>query len=139
VTNCCCCCCCCRIQANRTSRFWYGFFRARLERPAAGRRPACDCAGQPGQPVAEAGRLKKIRTKLKKFSRLKITYPEKSCLKINYPEKSCLKIYDPELLDPIARTRGPFLTSPLAPRGEICPLREIFTPSFTPRSERSIV
>jgi hypothetical protein len=29
--------------------------------------------------------------------------------------------------------RGPFLTSPLAPRGEICPLGGMFTPSFTPR------
>jgi hypothetical protein len=40
---------------------------------------------------------------------------------------------------------GPFLTSPLAlgvnlaPRGEICPLGEKFTPFFTPRGEHFIV
>jgi hypothetical protein len=31
--------------------------------------------------------------------------------------------------------RGPFLPSPLAPRGEICPLGVKFTPSFTLRGE----
>jgi hypothetical protein len=36
-------------------------------------------------------------------------------------------------------TRGPFLTSPLAPRGEICPLGGMFTPSFTPRDECSLL
>jgi hypothetical protein len=30
---------------------------------------------------------------------------------------------------------GPFLTSPLAPRGEICPLGVKFTPSSTPRGK----
>jgi hypothetical protein len=34
---------------------------------------------------------------------------------------------------------GPFLTSPLAPRGEICPLGGMFTPSFTPRGEHSLL
>jgi hypothetical protein len=33
---------------------------------------------------------------------------------------------------------GPFLTSPLAPRGEICPLGGKFTPLFTPRGEHSL-
>jgi hypothetical protein len=33
--------------------------------------------------------------------------------------------------------RGSFLTSPLAPRGEICFLGGVFTPSFTPKGERS--
>jgi hypothetical protein len=36
-------------------------------------------------------------------------------------------------------SRGPFLTSPLAPRREICPLGEMFTPSFTPRGEHSLL
>jgi hypothetical protein len=36
-------------------------------------------------------------------------------------------------------TRGPFLTSPLAPRGEICPLGGMFTPLFTPRGEHSLL
>jgi hypothetical protein len=35
--------------------------------------------------------------------------------------------------------RGPFLTSPLAPRGDICSLRGMFTPSFTPRGEHSLL
>jgi hypothetical protein len=35
--------------------------------------------------------------------------------------------------------RGPFLTSPLAPRGEICPLGVKFTPSFTPRGVHSLL
>jgi hypothetical protein len=35
--------------------------------------------------------------------------------------------------------RGPFLTLPLAPRGEICLLGEMFTPSFTPRGEHSLL
>jgi hypothetical protein len=34
-------------------------------------------------------------------------------------------------------SRGPFLTSPLAPRGEICPVRVKFTPPFTPRGEHA--
>jgi hypothetical protein len=34
---------------------------------------------------------------------------------------------------------GPFLTSTLAPRGEICLLGEIFTPLFTPRGESSLL
>jgi hypothetical protein len=33
---------------------------------------------------------------------------------------------------------GPFLTLPLAPRGEICPLGGMFTPLFTPRGEHSL-
>jgi hypothetical protein len=37
------------------------------------------------------------------------------------------------------RAWGPFLTSPLTPRGEICPLGGMFTPSFTPRVEYSRV
>jgi hypothetical protein len=35
--------------------------------------------------------------------------------------------------------RSPFLTSPLAPRGEICPRGVKFTPSFTPRDEHSLL
>jgi hypothetical protein len=35
--------------------------------------------------------------------------------------------------------KRPFLTSPLASRGEICPLGEMFTPSFTPRDEHSLL
>jgi hypothetical protein len=35
--------------------------------------------------------------------------------------------------------RGPFLTSSLAPRGEICPLGVKFTPLFTPRGEHSLL
>jgi hypothetical protein len=34
---------------------------------------------------------------------------------------------------------GPFLTSPLVPRGEICPLGVMFTPSFTPWGEHSLL
>jgi hypothetical protein len=34
---------------------------------------------------------------------------------------------------------GPFLTSPLAHRGEICPIGEMSTPSFTSRGEHSLV
>jgi hypothetical protein len=33
--------------------------------------------------------------------------------------------------------RGPFLTSPLVPRGEICPQGGMLTPSFTTRGELS--
>jgi hypothetical protein len=33
---------------------------------------------------------------------------------------------------------GLFLTSLLAPRGEICPLGEMSTPPFTPRGEHSL-
>jgi hypothetical protein len=41
---------------------------------------------------------------------------------------------------PRRRPGGPFLTSPLAPpRGKICPLGGMFTPSFTPRGEHSLV
>jgi hypothetical protein len=36
------------------------------------------------------------------------------------------------------RFRGQFQTSPVAPRGELCPLGEMFTPSFTPRGEHSV-
>jgi hypothetical protein len=32
---------------------------------------------------------------------------------------------------------GPFLTTPLATRGEICSLGRMITPSFTPRGEHS--
>jgi hypothetical protein len=35
-------------------------------------------------------------------------------------------------------SRGPFLTSPLTPMGEICPLGQMFTPSITPRGEHSL-
>jgi hypothetical protein len=35
--------------------------------------------------------------------------------------------------------RGPFLTSPLPPRGEICPLGKKFTPLLTPRGEHSLL
>jgi hypothetical protein len=35
--------------------------------------------------------------------------------------------------------RWPSLTSPLAPRGEICPLGGRFTPSFTPSGEHSLL
>jgi hypothetical protein len=35
--------------------------------------------------------------------------------------------------------RGPFLISPLAPRGKICPLGRMLTPSFTPRCEHSLL
>jgi hypothetical protein len=38
-----------------------------------------------------------------------------------------------------AFVRGTFLTSPLAPRGEICSLGEMFTSSFTPRGEHSLL
>jgi hypothetical protein len=34
---------------------------------------------------------------------------------------------------------GRFLTSPLAPRGEICPLGGMFTPSFTPGVNRKFL
>jgi hypothetical protein len=34
--------------------------------------------------------------------------------------------------------KGPLLTSPLAPRGEMCSLGGMFTPSFTPRGEHSL-
>jgi hypothetical protein len=37
------------------------------------------------------------------------------------------------------RYRGPFLTSPLSPRGEICPLGGMFTTWFTPRGEHSLL
>jgi hypothetical protein len=33
----------------------------------------------------------------------------------------------------------PLLTSPLAPRGEVCPLWVKFTPSFTHRGEHSLL
>jgi hypothetical protein len=36
-------------------------------------------------------------------------------------------------------SRGTFSTSPLAPRGEVCPLGEMFTPSFTPRREHYLL
>jgi hypothetical protein len=36
-------------------------------------------------------------------------------------------------------TWGPFWTSTLAPRDEICPLGEMFTPSFTPRGKHSLL
>jgi hypothetical protein len=36
-------------------------------------------------------------------------------------------------------TRVTFLTSPLAPRGEICFLGGMFIPSFTPRGEDSLL
>jgi hypothetical protein len=36
-------------------------------------------------------------------------------------------------------TEGHFLTSPLAPRGDICPLGLKFTPSFTPRGDHSLL
>jgi hypothetical protein len=39
----------------------------------------------------------------------------------------------------VEQVRGPFLTSPLAPRGELCPLGVKFTPSFTPRGEQSLL
>jgi hypothetical protein len=39
----------------------------------------------------------------------------------------------------ICQPWGPFLTSPLAPRGDICPLGVKFTPLFTPRSEHSVL
>jgi hypothetical protein len=35
--------------------------------------------------------------------------------------------------------RGPFLTSPLAPRGEICPIGGMFTHLFTPEGEQSLL
>jgi hypothetical protein len=35
--------------------------------------------------------------------------------------------------------KGAILTLPLAPRGEICPLVGMFTPSFTPRGEHSLL
>jgi hypothetical protein len=36
------------------------------------------------------------------------------------------------------RVTGPFLTSPMTPRGEIFPLGGMFTPSYTPRGEHSL-
>jgi hypothetical protein len=39
----------------------------------------------------------------------------------------------------VGTNRGPFLTSPLAPRREICSLGEIFTPSLTPRGEHYVL
>jgi hypothetical protein len=36
-------------------------------------------------------------------------------------------------------SREPFLTSPLAPRCELCPLGGMFTPLFTPRGEHSLL
>jgi hypothetical protein len=42
-------------------------------------------------------------------------------------------------VDIVRVTRGPFVTSPLAPRGEIRPLGGMFTPSFTPRGEHSLL
>jgi hypothetical protein len=36
------------------------------------------------------------------------------------------------------KIRGPFLTSPMALRGEICPTGGMFTPSFTPKGEHSL-
>jgi hypothetical protein len=38
-----------------------------------------------------------------------------------------------------SRCLGPVLTSPLAPRGEICPLGRMFIPLFTPRGEYSLL
>jgi hypothetical protein len=37
-----------------------------------------------------------------------------------------------------AEARGTFLTSPMAPRGEMGPLGGMFTPSCTPRGEQRI-
>jgi hypothetical protein len=37
------------------------------------------------------------------------------------------------------KARGQFLTSPLAPRGKICSLGGMFTASFTPRGEQSLL
>jgi hypothetical protein len=39
----------------------------------------------------------------------------------------------------ILKARGQFLTSPLAPRGNICSLGGMFTASFTPRGEQSLL
>jgi hypothetical protein len=39
----------------------------------------------------------------------------------------------------VSINRGPFLTSPLTDRGQICPLGVKNTPSFTPRGEHSLL
>jgi hypothetical protein len=41
--------------------------------------------------------------------------------------------------DEVPAGRGPFLTSPLAPRGEFYPLGGMLTPSFSLRGEHSLL
>jgi hypothetical protein len=52
---------------------------------------------------------------------------------------TCILLYKVQAsLSHRANALGPFLTSPLSPRGEICSIGGMFTPSFSPRGEHRI-
>jgi hypothetical protein len=62
-----------------------------------------------------------------------LNMPIQWCTKLHFPFIS-KEIYNLQAsFDRRADAWGPFLTSPLAPRGKICPLGEMFTTSFAPR------